>query len=261
MEEKKMKNNQLIRVDSKSGFVELMGNMFNESESNGKRYEGRVVINLQENEEKNGATVKKDSIAFFLELSKFQALAHDFLNGSLVLKGMHDKLDKIFEKIDDTAYTAENCEMIQNQYLLTRNGLNSANPDVMLKMTSDFVDMLYNSKHPLYIKPKKLVKKPMVYCNGVVSFMGGTSKARSKRADGCAEARILEIKPGSVSDWVLEAKSGKGIEDEKGAITMASGTKPEKIIRIPISHSDLKRIFLTVSSHIDAEYVRRALQN
>lgn len=260
MEEKKYVNHQLIRVDAKSGFVEVMGNMFNESENNGKRYEGRVVINLQENEEKNGQTVKKDNITFFIELSKFQALTHDFLNGSLVLKGMQDKLDKIVEKIDDSAYTAEQCKRIEEEYLATRSGMTAANPDVMLRMTAEFLDTLYDTKHPLYLKPKKAVKKPMVYCNGVVSFMGGTSKARAKRADGFAEARILEIKPGSVSDWVLEGKSGKGQENNLGAITMVAGSKPEKTIRVPISHSDLKRLLLTVSSHIDAEYVRRALQ-
>lgn len=96
------------------------------------------------------------------------------------------------------------------------------------------------------------------YAREVFCSMTGTAAAKSTRSDGAATSRQLKLTPGTKQPWVLSAESGPGREERTGIIAPAyPGGKPECIIRIPLSHDNLKSLALSIRSLVSLWYESR----
>lgn len=91
------------------------------------------------------------------------------------------------------------------------------------------------------------------YAKEVFRDITGTPSSRSKREDGKPASRQLKLTPGSSQAWVLSAETGEGKETATGAISPAY-SRPETIIRIPMSDDDLKGFALTLRHLVQMWY-------
>lgn len=97
------------------------------------------------------------------------------------------------------------------------------------------------------------VKGGYKYCKEIFKDMGGVSannlKTRGKeRADGKALSRQFKITPGDKMPWILSGETGPGEENDTGLIVPKG--RAEEQVRVPLSHEDMKKLALLVTSHI-----------
>lgn len=71
------------------------------------------------------------------------------------------------------------------------------------------------------------------------------------RADGKSLARMFKITPGDKSPWILSAETGPGEESDTGLI-VPKYTRPEEILRVPMTDDDFKKLILFTEAHIHA---------
>lgn len=90
------------------------------------------------------------------------------------------------------------------------------------------------------------------FANAIYTSMGGTSAEKLKkqgkeREDKMSESRQLKITPGDMKPWVISAETGAGKENETGLI-VPQYKKPEKIIRIAMDNTGVKKFALCVKA-------------
>lgn len=108
-------------------------------------------------------------------------------------------------------------------------------------------------------------KQGSQYAKEIWVNLGGVSaktlESRGQaRPDGKSLSRQMKITPGNRIPWVLSAEMGPGEETETGLIAPRY-TKPEQLVRVPLSDEDFKRLALVTKMHIESYTTALYLQN
>lgn len=103
------------------------------------------------------------------------------------------------------------------------------------------------------------------FCKHIYQHMGGTAKEKlaqrgQSRADGKDLSRIFKITPGSKSPWMLSAETGPGEATDKGLIA-PKYSRPEEIVRVPMSDDHFKQLFLVAEKYIEGYITAKMMQS
>ncbi len=106
-------------------------------------------------------------------------------------------------------------------------------------------------RYLLQLKKKNGEKSPLYQC------LGGTSAEKLRqlgrpRSDGKSLSRIVQLVPGTKSDFLFVADSGPGEVNDKGLIVPKFGNKPENHVAISMSLESLSELFLVTRIHYQA---------
>lgn len=106
-------------------------------------------------------------------------------------------------------------------------------------------------RYLLQLKKKNGEKSPLYQC------LGGTSAEKLRqwgrpRSDGKSLSRIVQLVPGTKSDFLFIADSGPGEVNEKGLIVPKFGNKPENHVAISMSLESLCELLLVTRIHYQA---------
>lgn len=106
-------------------------------------------------------------------------------------------------------------------------------------------------RYLLQLKKKNGEKSPLYQC------LGGTSAEKLRqlgrpRSDGKSLSRIVQLVPGTKSDFLFIADSGPGEVNEKGLIVPKFGNKPENHVAISMSLESLSELLLVTRIHYQA---------
>lgn len=106
-------------------------------------------------------------------------------------------------------------------------------------------------RYQLQLKRKNGEKSPLYQC------LGGTSAEKLRqlgrpRSDGKSLSRIVQLVPGTKSDFLFVADSGPGEVNDKGLIVPKFGNKPENHVAISMSLESLSELFLVTRIHYQA---------
>ena len=117
-------------------------------------------------------------------------------------------------------------------------------------------------RYQLQLKKKNGEKSPLYQC------LGGTSTEKLRqlgrpRSDGKSLSRIVQLVPGTKSDFLFIADSGPGEVNDKGLIVPKFGNKPENHVAISMSLESLSELLLVTRTHyqawLGAEYHKQFL--
>ena len=106
-------------------------------------------------------------------------------------------------------------------------------------------------RYLLQLKKKNGEKSPLYQC------LGGTSAEKLRqlgrpRSDGKSLSRIVQLVPGTKSDFLFIADSGPGEVNDKGLIVPKFGNKPENHVAISMSLESLSEFLLVTRIHYQA---------
>ena len=106
-------------------------------------------------------------------------------------------------------------------------------------------------RYQLQLKRKNGEKSPLYQC------LGGTSAEKLRqlgrpRSDGKSLSRVVQLVPGTKSDFLFIADSGPGEVNEKGLIVPKFGNKPENHVAISMSLESLSELLLVTRIHYQA---------
>lgn len=106
-------------------------------------------------------------------------------------------------------------------------------------------------RYQLQLKRKNGEKSPLYQC------LGGTSAEKLRqlgrpRSDGKSLSRIVQLVPGTKSDFLFIADSGPGEVNDKGLIVPKFGNKPENHVAISMSLESLSELLLVTRIHYQA---------
>lgn len=106
-------------------------------------------------------------------------------------------------------------------------------------------------RYLLQLKKKNGEKSPLYQC------LGGTSAEKLRqlgrpRSDGKSLSRIVQLVPGTKSDFLFIADSGPGEVNEKSLIVPKFGNKPENHVAISMSLESLSELLLVTRIHYQA---------
>lgn len=106
-------------------------------------------------------------------------------------------------------------------------------------------------RYQLQLKKKNGEKSPLYQC------LGGTSTEKLRqlgrpRSDGKSLSRIVQLVPGTKSDFLFIADSGPGEVNDKGLIVPKFGNKPENHVAISMSLESLSELLLVTRIHYQA---------
>lgn len=106
-------------------------------------------------------------------------------------------------------------------------------------------------RYQLQLKRKNGEKSPLYQC------LGGTSAEKLRqlgrpRSDGKSLSRVVQLVPGTKSDFLFIADSGPGETSAKGLIVPKFGNKPENHVAISMSLESLSEFLLVTRIHYQA---------
>lgn len=250
-------NHQIIRVDSKSSFIEILDWMFDGYGPDSDR-EGNVVLVIQENSEENGVYKMKSKAQFYISLSEFSVLHHNLLYGGLCRDASREKIRTIIENLDENKYSPDVFNSLMREAETLYDNCDIMPADNCVKATHEFADKIFNARNEEFYKPKNgLAPKTNFFCKYIDLKRGGTSAERAGRPDKKPLAREFVITPGTITDWVLSINTGAGKQNDKGGFSME---KREQTVRVPISHEDFKRLMIKTNQKIKSFYIKKELQ-
>ncbi|WP_246277133.1 hypothetical protein [Neobacillus endophyticus] len=128
------------------------------------------------------------------------------------------------------------------------------NIDKFLLMCNDVLTGRMNQMGKMAREEKS--QKGFKYSKEIWSDIGGKpakelAESGKSRSDGKSLFRQIKLTPGEKLPWILSAEEGAGEVTETGLLfPKYVGNKPEKIVRVPLTNEDLKRLVLLTQTHI-----------
>lgn len=103
---------------------------------------------------------------------------------------------------------------------------------------------------------KRMQEENQQFAKPVRQYMGGSTKDKAQRNDGCPLARILTIEPGNRSPYILKYMEGAGNMDKNGKLITPSwwsdkNKKPDFTIIVPCSSEDMWKLLNMLKAHIN----------
>jgi hypothetical protein len=187
---------------------------------------GKVQINFREYDEKQqkGNRFTKE-IDLFMDMDKFLVFANDIISGKVAKMAEAEKAraKQESDKQGKTVYPRELDEFTD---------MGGMNPESLKRSDERRKKNEFKPYSEMYAIPQ-----------------------------GKCLSRQLKVVPGLKAPFMLKGEVGVGEESDTGLIVPKYGTKPSQMVQVPIPANDLKKLALTVQSHINGYITAQYMVN